>query len=129
MLAGLLALGGLFWGLLLSPWLFRSGASPLAWLVFGPGYLVTLGYAVRAVSTPPLAARRLIWVCSLLVQGAWLSYLGWRVTEQLALGRSVKEPGIMAAWWVFATVASCVGLFTEQQISAGPGATADQPSD
>ena len=116
MLAGLLTLGGLFWGLLLSPWLFRPEASPLAWLVFGPGYLITVGYVIRAVSTPPLAARRLIWVCSLLVQGAWLLYLVWAETEQLALGRSIHEPNIMSVWWLFATVASCVGLFAERQV-------------
>jgi hypothetical protein len=120
MLAGMLALGGLFWGLLLSPWLFRPEASLLAWLVFGPGYLVTLGYVIRATCTPPLAARRLIWVCSLLIQGGWLLSIAWAEIGQLALGRSVHEPSLASAWWLFATVVSFVGFFAEKQIFAEP---------
>ena len=113
LLAGLLAIGGSFWGLILSPWLFRPEASPLAWAVFGPGYLITIGYIIRTISMPPLGVRYLIWVSSLLVQGAWLLWLIWAVIVQLADDHSVNEPSMMAAWWFFATVASAVALSTE----------------
>jgi hypothetical protein len=59
-LAVFLAVGGCYWGLLLSPWVLRSDLSPLAVAIFGPGYLLTIGYVIRCVSTPPLLARRLL---------------------------------------------------------------------
>jgi hypothetical protein len=113
-LAYVLALGGCFWGLLLSPWLFRPDVSPLAVVIFGPGYLVTLGYIVRSVCTPPLMARRLIWIASLLVQGAWLAWFAWALVEKIAAGGAPNEPALPVAWWVFATAASAIGLFTEK---------------
>jgi hypothetical protein len=116
LLAILLALGGCYWGLLLSPWLFfRANVSPLAVIVFGPGYLVTLGYIVRSVSTPPAGFRVLIWVSSLLVQGAWLLFMIWNVFETIAAGGSAMHDieNIMTAWWVFATAASVVGLLAD----------------
>lgn len=123
LLAGLLALGGLFWGLLLSPWQFQSWASPVFWAVFGPGYLITLGYIIRAVCTPPMIFRRLIWIGSLLVQGAWLLWLIWCVIEEVAAGNSARnEANLATAWWVFATAASVAGLFTERTKQAEPGA-------
>jgi hypothetical protein len=128
LVAMLLAVGGCFWGLLLLPWLFQPDVSPRALAVFGPGYLVTLGYIVRSVTTPPRAVRYLIWASSILVQGAWLVWLIWAVTEQLAAGRSVLRDiaNLMTAWWVFATAASVVGLLTE-----GPKQVKEwsQPSD
>jgi hypothetical protein len=66
LLAILLALGGCYWGVLLSPWMLRADVSPLAIAIYGPGYLVTLGYIVRSLTTPPPPARILIWVSSLL---------------------------------------------------------------
>jgi hypothetical protein len=121
----LLALGGTFWGVLLAPWLFQPGVSPVAWVVFGPGYLVTIGYVIRAIGTPPRGARYLIWVSSLLIQGAWLLWLIWDVTERVAEGRSVNEPSLMAAWWLFATVSSVVGLLTERPTMAEQVAEVD----
>ena len=126
-LAILLAIGGCLWGLLLSPWLLRSDVSPLAVAVFGPGYLVTVGYIVRSVSTPPRAGRLLIWLSSLLVQGAWLLFLIWEVIEKVAAGRSAAHDvaNVMTAWWAFATVASVVGLLADLSKQAGPDAVAD----
>jgi hypothetical protein len=112
-LAVLLALGGCFWGLLLSPWLFRPEVSPLAVAVFGPGYLVTLGYIVRSVSTPPLMARRLIWGISIIVQGCWLAWIVWGISEKVMAGHTSNEPSLPVAWWLFATAASVVGLLAE----------------
>jgi len=113
-LAGVLALGGSCWGVLLSPWLFQRDASPLAWVVFGPGYIVTIGYIIRTFSTPPLGVCRAIWVASILVQGAWFFVSIWGISERVAAGNTVNEPILILAWWLFATGASVVGLLTEK---------------
>ncbi len=104
-LAGILALGGAAWGVLLL-WLF--GAFALFPLPFGVGYALTAGYAIRATSTPSLAARRAGWCVSLTVQGAWLA-------ADLAGGalRDLSKP-ILLVWWAFATVASAVALVCER---------------
>jgi hypothetical protein len=44
-LAALLAVGGSYWGLLCL-WIIRLGPDPIHLLLFGPGYLVTIGYLV-----------------------------------------------------------------------------------
>ena len=120
LLAVLLALGGCFWGLLLSPWIFRPGVSPAAISGFGPGYLVTLGYIVRSVSTPPLIARRLIWAGSIMVQGSWLVWIVWAIFEQVLAGHTLNEPVLFVAWWLFATATSVVGLLAEGPKQAEP---------
>jgi hypothetical protein len=114
LLAGVLAIGGTFWGFLLSPWLFRPDASPTAWLVFGPGYLVTLSYYLRAFSMPPNEIRLLIWFVSLIVQGAWLLFMLWGIIPDILAGRSINEPSLPLAWWVFATIASAFGLVVDR---------------
>lgn len=112
MLALALAIGGCGWGLLLSPWLFRSDVSPLAVAVFGPGYVVTLGYIVRAITTPRPTVRVFIWSSSLLVQGGWLSYVTWGIVSAGELAAKDFANG-MTAWWAFATVVSAAGLFLD----------------
>jgi hypothetical protein len=111
-LAVLLALGGCFWGLLLSPWLFRGGVSPLALAVFGPGYLLTVAYIVRSVSTPSVRIRTLTWLGSVFVQGAWLAWDLWGISQAIVAGRSMP-PVLPTAWWIFATGASAIALFAE----------------
>jgi hypothetical protein len=113
LLAVLLALGGCFWGLLLSPWIFQPDVSPAAISGFGPGYLITLGYIVRSVSTPPLMVRRLIWGASIIIQGSWLAWIIWAICEQVIAGHTLNEPSLPVVWWLFATVASVVGLLAE----------------
>lgn len=112
-LAALLALGGSFFGVLLSPWIFRSDVSPLALAVFGPGYVITLAYFVRMLSTPSLSIRRLIWVASVMVQGTWMVWDLSGISAKIAAGQSVNEPLLPSAWWVLATAASVIGLITE----------------
>jgi hypothetical protein len=69
----------------------------------------------------------LIWVSSLLVQGAWLLFLFWGVIEKLVAGGSVARDiaNPMTAWWVFATVASLVGLLADLPKEAEQEAAAD----
>jgi hypothetical protein len=109
-----LALGGCYWGLLLAPWLFQPGASPLALIAFGPGYLITFCYVVRAICTPAFGVRRFIWVASILVQGAWALWITMAMAERAIGGHSINEPLVIVAWWLFATVVSVVGLLAER---------------
>jgi hypothetical protein len=110
-LAGVLAFGGVLWGLfcllLILPY-----DSITALLYFGPGYVVTAGYIVRLCSTPPLGWRRAIWGLSALVQGAWLL---WYLTELLRGASGPRKPfeWIALAWWSFAFSTSVLGFVAE----------------
>ena len=110
----LLALGGCFWGLMLAPWLFHADVTPLGIIIFGPGYLITMAYIVRSVCTPPLNVRRLIWVGSFVIQGAWLILGTWGMAEMVLNGQTLNETILLVLWWVFATYASVAGLLTER---------------
>ncbi len=57
----LLATGGICWGGLLLPMILQAEHRLLPILLFGPGYVVTLGYLIRAFSTPSLGGRYVIW--------------------------------------------------------------------
>jgi hypothetical protein len=108
-IAGLLAAGGLFWGIVLAPWI--AGGDPfLATLLFGPGYIVTFAYFIRATVTPPLRLRQAIWILSILVQGAWL---GLEAVDRLYGHRGGN---LVAAWWLGATVASIIALLMERAV-------------
>jgi hypothetical protein len=112
-IAGLLAIGGIYWGVLLLPLIPHAENQLLPLLVFGPGYVVTLGYLIRVVTSPPLRGRQVIWGFSILVQGGWLvcyvvATLGGGAISRLA------EPNLIVAWWLFATVGSVVALMLER---------------
>lgn len=125
-----LALGGCYWGLLLLPGLAQPNVESWAFALFGPGYLLTLGYIVRAISTPPLWGRRFLWVLSLLVQGGWFCYDFGGGIMQVMAGRHFNEPILILAWWAFAAVASGVALFAEgHERRDKPGAASDRPRD
>jgi hypothetical protein len=112
-IAGLLALGGVCWGVLLIALIPHAEHAALPLLVFGPGYVVTVGYLIRTVTTPPLRARQVIWVLSLLVQGGWLT---WHVVGTLASSgpiHKLTEPRLVVAWWLIATAASIVALIMD----------------
>jgi len=73
------------------------------------GYIVLVGYVVRAVSCPTLGVRRTIWVASILVQGPWLC-----IGLADGLDRAIQKP-IPPLWWAFATLGSIAALVAEQQ--------------
>jgi hypothetical protein len=56
--------------------------------------------------------RALIWLGSLLVQGAWLAWDLWGICQALMAGGNMP-PVLPTAWWIFATVASAIALFAE----------------
>ena len=109
-LAGLLAAGGIFFGLLSSPIMFRTRAS----LLFLPGYLITAGYIIRCVSNPRISWRRVIWVASVFVQGAWLfsivaALIYTELTKGHATADDVFSPIVAWVWWIFALGVSIHG--------------------
>jgi hypothetical protein len=120
-LATVLAVGGCFFGLLLYPWTFRGDVSPLAVAVFGPGYLITLGYIIRACSTPTLGFRRLLWSASLVIQGTWMVGDLSGMAARLAAGQTLNEPLLPTAWWIFATFASVTGILLDKPKPAARG--------
>jgi hypothetical protein len=114
MIAGLLAAGGAYWGLMFLPLIFHAEHPIFPLLLFGPGYAVTLAYVIRLFSTPPLRARQFIWVLSILVQGGWLVCY---VVVSLADGASIRrlaEPILIVFWWLFAFVGSITALIMEK---------------
>jgi len=119
LLAGLLAIGGTYWGVLLGG-LIPHAEHPLRpLLVFGPGYLVTLAYYVRVFTPPPLLGRQWIWWLSILVQGGWLA---WHLTGTLNQGGPLvrlTEPPLVVGWWILATAASVVALVMESESAVG----------
>jgi hypothetical protein len=115
-LAIFLAIGGVLWRLFCLPFLIL-GVPWRALPTFGPGYLVTVGYLVRACCNPPIRLRVAIWLLSALVQGAWLL---------LALGLVVQGEYfddyykaftfgvVILAWWTFAFAASVYGVLHDR---------------
>jgi hypothetical protein len=110
-----LAIGGLCWGALLAPFVFDGRNDVLPFLVFGPGYVVTSGYLIRAFSTPPLGIRQGIWVLSLLVQGVWLVVESLQVLNSFRSLSHLVSDLLSLSWWFVATVASVVALATEKK--------------
>ena len=105
-LAGVLAAGGIFWGLLSAAAIKGSGSLVVS-LVFIPGYIITLGYIIRCVYTPRLLWRRMIWGASTFVQGAWLvSIIAAMIYGELRYGgvtaADVFGPIVCWLWWIFA---------------------------
>jgi len=79
MVAALLAIGGTIYGFLIL-FLLLLMLPEFEWeflVYFGSICVLTAGYWVRALMTPPLWGRYLIWGLALFVQGASLGYLLW----------------------------------------------------
>ena len=115
-IASMLAIGGLFWGLFCLPFFFAGNVQANRWhslLIFGPGYIVTFGYFMRCFSTPRLSIRRAIWLFSLLVQGAWLACYLWCFAQGPAWFGF-----LFGVWWLFAFTLSLVGLFSEPYVTS-----------
>ena len=104
-LAFFLAVGGIVLGLFAFRLLQHSKWAPQQVLIWLPGYLVTVGYVIRAFFNPTVSIRIAIWLSSFLVQGLWLN-------------RGFLDFGPFAViWWWFATVATALALFIDLQQS------------
>jgi hypothetical protein len=120
-LAGVLAAGGIFWGLLASGVIlhFHTTAS----LVFIPSYIITAGYIIRCIYTPQLLWRRVIWGASAIVQGLWLvSIVGICIWFYFEEGGSLEDyilhPIIAWVWWTFALGVSIYGFRFDKRLTA-----------
>jgi hypothetical protein len=115
LLAMILAMGGVLWGIFLLPGVVDE---PQVLLIFGPGYLVTAGYFGRAIAPPSVPARRLLWGVSSLIQGLWLCFdIGMLVD----IGGIHGSAWIFFIWWTFAFVSSVYCLFTDTEPLRLPG--------
>jgi hypothetical protein len=113
-----LAAGGALWGIFCL--LFFIGAPSdkvgvslrVSLLIFGPGYLVTIGYFVRAFTSPRVGWRRVIWGASVLVQGTWFFLIA--VHDLTHHAHIVPFEYVTIAWWGFALVLSLYALITDR---------------
>lgn len=121
-LSGLLAIGGILWGLFCLLF-FITGDALRSLVLFGPGYVVTIGYIVRFCTNPPLSARRTIWGLSCLVQGAWLGWYLWGAAHGGARASTLEFLGV--AWWSLAFGSSVLGLAADSGID-GSGSDAQE---
>jgi len=108
LLATILALGGIAWGLL-GLYFIVYGESVSAVMLFAPGYLVTIGYIWRACWLPSVQWRKVIWGFSVIVQGAWLVF---DLTTFHLDFRSVLY-FLPVVWWLFACSGSLWGLVAD----------------
>jgi len=107
----ILSIGGVAWGLLCLPFLFWNPSYAI--VIFGPGYVVTVGYLVRICWRLPMGARLGIWWLSAHVQGAWLIWALMGIAEG-GWFRGGTFEWITLLWWLFATVASVLAALTER---------------
>jgi hypothetical protein len=106
-LSGILALGGLCWGLFVFVLVFAPGATELGYVVFLPGYFVTFEYLLRACWTPSIELRRFIWGSSAVVQGSWLVF--YVLSVPIRGGIQL----LATAWWTIAFGISVYALFKD----------------
>lgn len=96
-----LAIGAGFWGGLL---FLVFGPTAFLPFPFGVGYVVLIGYIIRALSCPELGHRRLIWGLSILVQGGWFCLGLYDVLNHM----------LVQLWWTYATFGSVIALIAEE---------------
>lgn len=109
-LATVLAFGGVGWGLFCAIFFLRGDVGRAMWL-FGPGYVVTVGYLWRALAPPPPEWRRLIWAGSILIQGAWLN---WSLPELWQRGLPHYAFGYISnGWWIASFAISILGVILD----------------
>src|SRR5260221_8734344 len=114
LLAVILSIGGVGWGLFCLPFLFWNPSYALT--ILGPGYFVTFGYILRACSSMSSGARIVMWFLSALVQGAWLIWALKGVAQVAWFGGTAFE-GFTLAWWTFACLASVWAAFTDREVA------------
>jgi len=124
--AVVLSFGGVCWGIFCLPFLFWNPSYSLP--VFGPGYVVTVGYLVRAFSTLSLVSRIGIWLLSALVQGAWLIWALCGIFRG-AWFRGYAFEVVTLGWWIFAFAVSVYAICTERdEKTAESGVSRDDGS-
>jgi hypothetical protein len=122
--AAVLATAGIGWGSFCVIFLLR-GDLLRSLLLFGPGYVVTIGYLWRAIVNPDPAWRRVIWGASALVQGGWII---WSLIGSIQHGRILTFPfaNLSNAWWACSFVASLIGVLADVDECRPPRHEGDQ---
>jgi hypothetical protein len=111
LIAILLAIGGCYWGVLLAGLITQENA--IRSLVYGPGYVVTAGYLVRAFCNVSVGWRRAIWIVSAIVQGTWLMFVGLGDI----LNGKLQLPNL---WWLVTTVVSVYCAIADARLKQEP---------
>jgi hypothetical protein len=110
--AMLLAIGGCVW-VMFSLFFLLYGDAAFSLLLFGPGYLVTIGYIARACASLSVGWRQVVWAASALVQGSWL---GWFVMGASRGGfHGFAFEYLCLGWWFVAFAVSVCGLLLDRE--------------
>jgi hypothetical protein len=117
LLSGLLSIGGCLWGLFCLYFIIL-GNTAYTLLLFGPGYVITFGYIVRAVGSPSVTFKRLIWGTSAILQGSWLAWGTYLLIHDGL--RSIVFDFVTTGWWGFAFFASAYGLAFDVSVDPLP---------
>ncbi len=116
-MACFLAIGATFWGILCAFILLSANAGGL--VIFGPGYLLTIGYYWRAFGDPSPQWCRAIWGFSSLIQGAWFTLIAYMAfTHPLGFISSIGFACfalLVTLWWLGAFAMSLTGFFMESR--------------
>jgi hypothetical protein len=107
-----LAIGAAVWGLFCSYFLI-FGDRDYSLLLFGPGYLVLVGYIWRCIVTPPIPYRVIIWGVSALLQGAWLVWGLMALWHDGA--RFTAFQSLALCWWLGSFSISVYGLIADKE--------------
>ena len=111
LLAAVLAVGGVLWGLFCLPIFVNNEHVERPIMVFGPGYVVTIGYICRILWTMDRDLRRLVWGASALVQGAWLCWFLIGILNQGFRGFAFQY--LALSWWTFSFLVSAYALIVD----------------
>ncbi len=90
--------------------------------MFAPGYLVTIGYALRAYDrTLSQSSRKYFWIVSAFVQGVWLAFAcfgllqGWYFAARFGT-KEVLFSSVTLAWWSLSFIASIYCYYKEDHV-------------
>jgi hypothetical protein len=112
-IAAVLAIGGCVWAFLLGLIALAAmgsgdvGTLAKLGMIFGVGFVVWIGWALRAVTSFPVVIRSRFWIASISVN------LGYLLFFSLSFGMSFKDT-IHFWWWPFAASLSLIAFFADR---------------
>jgi hypothetical protein len=105
--AAVLAIGGLFWAVVLGAMAFTNGWQSVFGVTFyfGLGYLVWVAWIIRALAPLPLGIRVSIWILSIVYHSAYLISF---------LASKAHGGSLLIYWWSMALALSIAALVLER---------------